>query len=357
MKTQTLNWFAQNYPELLLKMESTQHGYLGTEPNPYHLEGSILTHTVMVMSKARELFPNNITLMLTALLHDIGKPDAAEDIHDTKRRRFINHEALSTFIAKPILQHYKKEVNPDIDIQLILKLIAIHGRFYNYFDETGIPTKHHQKIANMFTNDILLFSYMVNFYQCDHLGRIQTTDKTNIDDVLSDFAAIEKLIIYDAPAALHKPNTLTLLIGPPRAGKSSWVSQNASDELIISRDNLVETIGVGNTYSDKWKSLTPEAQKQIDLTIQSKFNIALKTSKDIIVDMTNMSKKSRRKWLSDSKLKTYHKKAVVVIEDLSTLESRNSPDKTIEIPILLKMQKNFVMPLKDEFDEVLFIDL
>ena len=55
---------------------------------------------------------------------------------------------------------------------------------------------------------------------------------------------------------------ITLLIGPPRAGKSTYCKNHfdydgTTDRIpptIISRDDMVMKYGVGETYSEKWKS-------------------------------------------------------------------------------------------------------
>lgn len=112
----------------------------------------------------------------------------------------------------------------------------------------------------------------------------------------------------------------------------------------------MESIGVGGTYSEKWDSVADEGQRQIDRALQEDFNKALKDGSNIIIDMTNMSKKSRRKWIANAK--DYHKVARVFIEDTETLLSRNSPKKTISRGLTESMQRRFVMPTYDEFDTI-----
>ena len=341
IKDHLLAFLREFNPSLYKDMATIKHGYKNSMYNPYHMEGSILTHTEMVIGEAVKRYPEKIEIAIAALLHDIGKTRTCEDIDETQRRRFSNHEAVSTFMAKPILEalghHYA--FNKD----LVLKIISLHGSFYNYFEPTGIPEKHHKKIANMFGSDTFLLDNVVAFIACDHSGRIQEGE-SNLDSILKDFVSIRRLMMQ----SMYK--TITVLVGPPRAGKSTWVSKNHSVEALISRDNLVLQMGTGDTYSECWASLTDEMHKEIDTTLYSNFQAALREHSDIIIDMTNMSKKSRNKWLAPAK--GYTKKAIVFIEDSEVLTSRNNEEKFIPLEVTNGMIERFVMPMYDEFDTI-----
>jgi predicted kinase len=339
-----INFLALNYSNIYKAMETTEHGYLGQEPNPYHLEGTVLTHTKMVMEVAVNKYPGNLNILVAALLHDIGKPYVYEDVEKSSRRRFINHEAISTFMAKPILQDLANVIA--IDQELILKVISLHGSLYNYFEDGRIPAKNRQKVADKFGNNVTLLEAVAAFYYCDHTGRTQA-EPGNTSGIMEDFDAIASLLV--APVGQITPS-ITVLVGPPRAGKSTWADKHASNATIISRDVLVDSYGVGSTYSERWKSLTSATQKLIDQELQANFNLAIKTQEDVIIDMTNMSKKSRRKWLANAK--GYYKKAIVFVEAREVLLSRNTPAKNIPEYVIHNMLKSFVMPMYDEVDYI-----
>ena len=72
-----IRWFQVEYPNLVDDMQDSNHAFTTNEPNPYHLEGSIWTHTMMVCQRA-EIENSSKILLITALLHDIGKPKARE---------------------------------------------------------------------------------------------------------------------------------------------------------------------------------------------------------------------------------------------------------------------------------------
>ena len=354
LKNLVQEWFLENEYNLFFKMEECQHGYLGINPNLYHLEGNIWKHTKMVLDEVEKLDNPSIELYLIALLHDTGKPFTYFDNHELRRRRFTNHEAYSTFEAKRILDKFAEQV-VEIDKEIILKTIANHGRFYNYMKEDGLTKEGKEAIFQMYKKDLRAFDYMVDFFKCDHNGRITNLPRSG-KDVQDDFKKIREGIsnYYQVLSAEVRP-TLRLLVGPPRVGKTTFIKEKIDNkkEYIISRDELVESLGIGNNYSEKWNSLTDEDQQMIDQELQKRFKQAVDVGLNIVIDMTNMSPKSRRKWLlSDKKLKNYHKIANVFIEDLDTLDSRNSEEKWIDRKILKNMIIRFSYPMYDEFDEI-----
>ena len=349
-KEKIINWFLENEYDLFFKMEECQHGYLGVNPNTYHLEGNIWKHTKMVLDEVDKLENPSTEMYLIALLHDIGKPFTYFDNHETKRRRFTNHEAYSTFEAKRILDKFPEE----IDKEIILKTIANHGRFYNYMNSDGISDKGQDKIFQMYKNDLNAFDYMVRFFYCDHNGRI--TEEPRASDVINrDFSVIrEKILNFSYISSSEVKPTLRILVGPPRAGKSKFVSKvlNTNLEHVISRDDLVEKYGTGENYSEKWNSLKDEDHLMIDQELSEKFKELINLGLNVVIDMTNMSPKSRRKWLSYNKLKKYYIIANVFIEDINTLDFRNSDEKRINRKIIKNMILRFSYPMNDEFDEV-----
>jgi predicted kinase len=154
---------------------------------------------------------------------------------------------------------------------------------------------------------------------------------------------------YDENKILPE-KTITVLTGLPRAGKSTYCKM-LKNVTIISRDDiLMQYAKEGETYSEVWKRLQDTDQKDIDKELQSRFNKAVKSGDNIVIDMTNTSKKSRRKWLANAK--GYFKKCIVFPTGIKTCDSRNAPDKNIPKDVLESMSKRFVVPLYDEFDYI-----
>lgn len=340
--------FVNSFPDHYKNMNDIFHGYQGNGVNAYHGEGSVWTHTMMVVKEVETRFGNNSVLLIAALLHDIGKAYCYIDIDDKQRRRFSNHEAVSLFYAKDVLRIF--EVTEQ-DKNRILKIVAMHGNLYGYFKDGRIPENFFERIAAQYDRDT--FIDLMDFYVCDHNGRFATgKDVTVVDQAVSDMLVIMNMIV--PKEEVKKQSNITVLMGPPRVGKSTWIAANtSSSDVVISRDALVEFYGRGKSYQEKWASLTDEMQKQIDGEIRANFSDALNEGKDIVVDMTNMSKKSRRKWLNDPRVgQRYNSAGLVFIESPVTLFSRNSADKYISKNVINGMVERFAFPLEDEFDKV-----
>lgn len=150
--------------------------------------------------------------------------------------------------------------------------------------------------------------------------------------------------------------TITFLIGPPAAGKSTWVEKNGKDSMIISRDDIVDRLrqGTGMSYGDTFKN--KKFQDAVNLELNNHIDNCLKSNKNIIVDMTNMSKRSRSFILSKVP-EQYIKNAVVFFihrdELIRRLKKRQKETgKEIGIDVLNKMINSFEIPTEDEFDNI-----
>jgi len=356
MKDLLQKWFIDKHTDLMLEMTEVHHGYgNGIRENPYHLEGSVWTHTKMVLQEVEKHFPGDKILMFSALLHDIGKVKTHRDNPNNNRRSFSNHEAVSVFMASDILKDNFFDLM-DFEKEQILKIIGLHGRLYDFIGKE----EKIKNTAQMFENDSITLEYLRKFYACDHSGRvtdpsIETLGLKEVNEWFQkvlEFIAMQK---YDKNV-IEKDKTITVLTGLPRAGKSTYCKmlKDVADIVVISRDDiLMEYAKEGETYSEVWKRLQDEDQKNIDKELQKRYNAAVKSGKDIVIDMTNTSKKSRKKWLANaSNARGYFKKCVVFPTGIETCDSRNTPDKNIPKEVLESMAKRFVLPLYDEFNEI-----
>jgi len=303
-------------------------------------------------------------MMLTALCHDIGKayhfedvqgnPQGKYEVQRMNRRRFLNHESMSFFEAIDVVNAF--DVSMDIKNR-ILKTVAMHGDLYNYFDETGIPEKHHKTIAEKY--DYETFLDLKNFYYCDVKGRISSDNQEKLAFVTKGMNAILDIIQLRENSQEEELEgaVLTLLVGPPRVGKSTYISKTAGEEIVISRDNALMLYGkekYGNDlmYNEIWDKLSSDDQKNIDRIIIKDFEKAAEDGKDIVIDMTNMSKKSRRKWVNNVKVKDYHKQAIVFCESPKTLFSRKEKGKNIPEHVTYNFMKSFSFPKLEELDAI-----
>ena len=141
---------------------------------------------------------------------------------------------------------------------------------------------------------------------------------------------------------------LTILVGLPGSGKSTWREKNITSEEVISSDDIIEKYCQedGITYNEGFSKYAKIANNEI----KEKAKKALEQNKDIIWDQTNLSKKSRK--LKINMAKKYGYKVVCVVFEVedSILYTRlkNRPGKEIPDYVIKNMMGNYQFPTKDE---------
>jgi len=343
-----LSTFMVEFPKLVDDMRSAVHNYDSKNLNPYHMEGTVWTHTMMVFNEAirREYSP---VVQLAALLHDVGKPKACEVRHDNRRVGFFGHDGLSYYISCDVMNSGVFDfLNlTDYETHTVLKLTACHSMLFDY--------KKSKNIQNI-QRDNRFLKYLVALVNCDNAGRI-TSDleqsKCTWDHLLisdSDVSNISEAVLSNCETEnlSNDMSKLNVLVGPSNSGKSTYLKSLNDSSVVISRDSIVETMGDGETYNECWKTVD---HKKVDEELMFQFNAALKKRENITVDMTNMSVKSRRKWVNPAKQIGYTTKAVVFTTGLEEMTTRaiKQKDKKISTWIIEKMCKQFAYPM--EFDE------
>jgi predicted kinase len=214
-----------------------------------------------------------------------------------------------------------------------------------------------------------LFKYVQIQSEADSNGRYYNEEVVNSpghhkEMTQEEFNEIFECIASEKPKldTIGRP-TCKLLIGAPLSGKSTYLVTTKNNEVVVSRDAMLMEYGytnnLGSTYSEIWNNLSEADQKLIDVATQTKFNTAVKNGQHIIIDMTNMSAKSRNRWVSNLP-KNYIKEAVVLFTSYKTLVERNEirnaeTGKFIPEYVLKNMSKSFAMPMYNEFDRIQYI--
>ena len=346
-------WFQIQFPEHVSAMLKSTHHYNETELNPYHLEGSIWAHTMMVLNTAKLMRYSDVILM-SALLHDLGKPYVEERNDEKKKVYFKNHEGVSFWYAIEVV---KKLTNDVKKIETVLKLISLHSVIFDHHKDG----KFSHDFLHKFRKDQHFLELIKQQVISDSMGRFcyDLPDVRDTFEVMFDEDFYFQLNeLANKQVQPRKNNKVTVLVGLPRAGKSTWIETNLKDEVLISRDNTVMELASKKygtvTYSECFRALTEEDQKEVDKIIDKQYLDAVRAEKDVIVDMTNMSKKSRKRWLANF---PGHKKAIVFATEYKEILRRNMECKEKEgkyIPefVIFNMAKNFTYPQYDEVDEV-----
>jgi hypothetical protein len=160
-----------------------------------------------------------------------------------------------------------------------------------------------------------------------------------------------------------------VLVGPPGVGKSYWVDQNVSDPYIISYDKVVDIVRepLGLKYDEIAGPKAGAHRKEIERLYKDRIRGAASSGKDVVVDMTNMGSKARRRALAaiQGREGDYEKIAVFFdyrgMEDLvhRSVERRAAQldDKHLSKKIIDDMIARFEMPTREEgFDDIIVVD-
>lgn len=155
-------------------------------------------------------------------------------------------------------------------------------------------------------------------------------------------------------AATKKPR-VTILVGLPGSGKSTWRTAFAGNAVVCSQDDLVEDYAEyhGLNYTDAFRKAD---LKSFERQVKQQFADAIAANQDIILDRTNVSKKSRAIFL---KMVPDHYEKVAIWFDCDPLlldhrlaRRAKLTGKFIPDFVIRDMRRNFQMPDTEEFDEV-----
>lgn len=153
-----------------------------------------------------------------------------------------------------------------------------------------------------------------------------------------------------------------MLVGLPGNGKSTWLTNDYQDipfvdYVPLSTDVEIEKMcaSQGITYDQGFKLFIDQAQK----IVNQKMSNAIKNRSDIVLDQTNLTRKSRARKMAQLP-KTYKKIAIFFpVPDDTEWKRRlaSRPGKCIPQSVLDKMRANLEVPALDEgFDEVVEIN-
>lgn len=149
-----------------------------------------------------------------------------------------------------------------------------------------------------------------------------------------------------------------LLVGPPLSGKDTYLkSKDFSDFTTISRDDILMSLHDTNDYSEAFHKVD---QKEVDRLLNQKIQDCIDNKKNVIINMTNLSKKGRNRHLSKFPNSDYEKIAVVfpkldIDEYINrNLKRKNEENKFIPLNVIESMISNWEDVTSDEgFDQII----
>lgn len=356
-----VQWFQLEYPELVSEMKRSDHhlnhydkcsidgieslGYdenvvdylknmnYAYDINPYHIESDVFTHTMLVCKQAENM-PYEV--QIAALLHDIGKPSTRKVNPKNGRVSFFNHDAVSAFMSLEILNREELGLSKEQKI-LIFNMITLHTQIYKLSIE---------KLAAI--GDNKLVENLILLGNADHEGRFHSHEGAEIP-TMEDISGISS-----TKRSRETTKEVHILCGLPASGKSTWMVSNRDRSevgYVVTRDGIITEEFPELSYDEAWKAVS---QKRVDKLLQEEFKEA-KKYENVTVDMTHMSKKSRRRSLSHFGSE-YKKICHVFLTDLPTINLRNSQreGKVIGKDVYEKMMRSFYPPTYEEFDEIIY---
>ncbi len=342
-----IKFLHKNFPHLVESMKSCTHHYSSEYLNPYHLEGDVWTHSLLV-GKMAEFYSADERLQLAALLHDLGKCFVRNDRTDNKVR-FYGHSGVSFFEAIEILNQPELHLSNESK-RYILEIIGLHSYLPNI-------QNNEKKIKEKFNRNRNLLRSLADFYYCDSNGRF-TEVSNNFSQYLSVgeanniFNRLNKYFVVKDKNYCN--NEFIMLIGLPCSGKSTYAKENFTENYtIISRDDIVLEEGGTSNYNEAWVKAD---HKKVDSVFTERVQLSLKNNDNIVIDRTNLSSKSRNKVLCNVP-DTYYKKAIVFCtsNDIITERDIQRENKFVPVSVRLDMMKSFTPPLYDKFDEIEYV--
>ncbi len=176
--TEFIHWFSINYPEYKEALLNCHHNFDEKETNPYHVEGDCWSHTMMVC-KVAELKGYNRVVQVSALLHDIGKPQARKINPKNNHVQFFGHEEISAVMAKPLVADLvKREMLTKEEADEVLEIVELHGTLYKM---------SHKEIVKRFRGREAFFKKLVELVECDGLGRFANCYDFDKEELLKLF--------------------------------------------------------------------------------------------------------------------------------------------------------------------------
>lgn len=348
------------------------------EASPWHREANVAVHTEMVIEAFNkqtaklELSENHRLVATIALaFHDVGKPKCEEQKWSAERgnyRAYHGHEQVSARHAEAWLIEnfrYKELGLTEFDVFVVGFLIQEHLPF---------DLKDKAKLKNLrSTVDWIQDTYPDIFQQVimgDQLGRISDDEQAKLARVAEWFDMFNEVESCPYPY-INPTRQAVLLIGVSGAGKSTLVKEyEAKGYTRFSWD--VERLRFTQAkYAYMLKTCKNELERY-----EVAFHVCSNLMKDefrrwwkaelkklmgigtkLVIDNTNISKRSRNDMLGELRQYKYSVEGIVVTTTFANLlkRAKTRDDHLVPENVITNMWQNLQYPTLGEVDSIALV--
>ncbi len=145
--------------------------------------------------------------------------------------------------------------------------------------------------------------------------------------------------------------TLTLLVGVPGSGKTTWANNNHKENEVVLSSDLIRK----ELFNDETNQ---ENNKLVFTTLYKRARNLIKQGKSVIIDATNVTIKDRARALNNFANFNVIKVAIVfkTATDICKFRDKNRT-RTVGEEVIDKFTEKFINPTKEEgFDEIIYIE-
>lgn len=274
----------------------------------WHAEGDVWTHTKMVCAALERLteWPtldrtNQITLLLTGLFHDSGKPATTTVDPQTGRTHSAKHALVSTETVRSVLREFSCDLATR---EQIAALVRFHGRPQHLLERIS-PDREVISLSWIVNNRLLYL-----FALADTRGR-RTGEMDRPEENLHLWKLVaEEHGCFDNPYAFANDQarflfyrdqlsnvrfaphekflcTVTLMSGLPGAGKDTWLARHRPTLPVVALDAMRDELDVEPT----------DNQGEVIQAAREECREHLRASRSFAFNATNITRQTRQRWV------------------------------------------------------------
>lgn len=366
-------------------LKDSSHDYKGIL-SVHHMEGSVYDHIMLVLKEAEYLDAEDGLLILSALLHDIGKIFTRVEVEEKGKTQFLGHELYSVNWVRDNLTHLLSTFLPAQQVFFLYQLIQYH--MYN-----NVKKVFKKNMGKILVEGYAPLTTYLNLLRADNRGRITEKGKSELDIFdMEDSCKDQKfeckfgeLYSKDVPEYIKEIMTYfihhkQLMIIPisAQAGGKSTIKKNLIEKLKETKKHKLIDISFDQYRVDLYsKTITLQIESMTKQEIYEQafqyckakginlLQMALdeirqhqKSNEIIYIDNMNLSFK-RRQAFTQMNRKRFHVIALYLDNPLSFHLTNNikrkETDKTISADIIRQCYYQTQLPVPTlEFDEIIY---